>query len=88
MFYAKDAAGNQSPTQTTTYTIDTIPPSITSVNPITNADTNVVNKVINITFSETILWIIFYQLLRVLTSIGHRIIVFYLMQLASNTMPL
>jgi hypothetical protein len=34
MFYSVDAAGNQSPTQTATYTIDTIPPTININNPL------------------------------------------------------
>ena len=53
-YIAVDLAGNTSPIYTENYTIDTIPPTINSVDPINNSKLNVNKKVIKITFSEPI----------------------------------
>jgi len=53
-YFAVDLAGNQSPIYTQNYTIDQIPPTITSTDPLKNAVNISVNKVIKITFSEQI----------------------------------
>ncbi len=53
-YFAVDLAGNLSPTYTQNYTIDKIPPTITSTDPIKNAVNVPENKVIKITFSEPI----------------------------------
>ncbi|NYB28168.1 MAG: Ig-like domain-containing protein [Methanobacteriaceae archaeon] len=49
-----DEEGNNSPVQTKTYTIDTTPPTVTSVDPTNNKVINVANKALVITFSENI----------------------------------
>jgi len=53
-FIAVDSAGNVSPVQTETYTIDTTKPTVTSVDPANNKVINVANKALVITFSEAI----------------------------------
>ncbi len=54
MFYAKDAAGNQCPTQTVNYTIDTIPPKIITTTPKNGATGVSRTSTITIRFSENI----------------------------------
>jgi hypothetical protein len=53
-YIAQDVAGNISPVNSQTYIIDQIPPTIISTDPIRNALNVPTNKVIKITFSETI----------------------------------
>jgi PKD repeat protein len=53
-FIAVDSAGNTSPVQTETYTIDTTAPAITSVDPANGATKVAAGKTIKVTFSEDI----------------------------------
>ena len=53
-FIAVDSSGNTSPVQTETYTIDTIVPIITSIDPANNAVKVSAGKTIKVTFSENI----------------------------------
>ncbi len=53
-YTAVDAAGNWAQTQTQTYTIDTVVPTVKVVDPINSASNVAVNKVITVTFSEPI----------------------------------
>ncbi len=53
-FYAVDVSGNEAAHQNRTYTIDTIAPVITIIDPANNAVCVATNKIITVTFNETI----------------------------------
>ncbi|MGB7969813.1 MAG: Ig-like domain-containing protein [Methanobacterium sp.] len=64
-YYVKDAAGNQCPTQSDTYTIDTLNPIMIAVNPIKNSVNIPPNQAITVKFSKPIkdgsMWIDLYD---------------------------